>query len=107
MNKRRFVFIALLAVLLLLGLMLWSLCLGAVAISARDVAAISGFAPWPVSEITTTIVTELRLPRTLLAALTGAGLAMTGALLQTTTRNELADPFLFGLSSGARQGRYW
>lgn len=51
-----------------------------------------------------TIVVQLRVPRALLAALTGAGLAMTGALLQTTTRNELADPFLFGLSSGASAG---
>ncbi|MBI0481249.1 iron ABC transporter permease, partial [Dickeya dianthicola] len=34
----------------------------------------------------------------------GAGLAMVGALLQTTTRNDLADPFLFGLSSGASAG---
>ncbi|WP_448196280.1 iron chelate uptake ABC transporter family permease subunit, partial [Raoultella planticola] len=51
-----------------------------------------------------TIVVQLRVPRALLAALTGAGLAMTGALLQTTTRNELADPFLFGLSSGAAAG---
>jgi len=39
-----------------------------------------------------------------LAALTGDGLAMVGALLQTATRNELADPFLFGLSSGASAG---
>ena len=29
---------------------------------------------------------------------------MVGALLQTTTRNDLADPFLFGLSSGASAG---
>ncbi|ELY7393577.1 iron ABC transporter permease [Cronobacter universalis] len=104
MKEGRFVLIALLAVLLLLGLMLWSLCMGAVAISARDVAATLRLAPWPVSEISATIVTQLRLPRALLAALTGAGLAMTGALLQTTTRNELADPFLFGLSSGASAG---
>lgn len=50
------------------------------------------------------IVLELRLPRTLLGLLAGAGLALVGALLQTTTRNDLADPFLFGLSSGASAG---
>lgn len=58
----------------------------------------------PVAEIVKTIVIDLRLPRVLLAALTGAGLAIVGLLLQTTTRNELADPFLFGLSSGASAG---
>jgi iron complex transport system permease protein len=50
------------------------------------------------------IVLELRLPRVILAACVGAGLAVIGALLQTTTRNDLADPFLFGLSSGAAAG---
>lgn len=50
------------------------------------------------------IVVDLRLPRVLLAVLVGASLAMAGALLQTATRNDLADPFLFGLSSGAAAG---
>jgi iron complex transport system permease protein len=50
------------------------------------------------------IVLDLRLPRVLLAICVGAGLAVVGALLQTTTRNDLADPFLFGLSSGAAAG---
>ena len=50
------------------------------------------------------IVMELRLPRALVALCVGACLAMAGVLLQTTTRNDLADPFLFGLSSGAAAG---
>lgn len=50
------------------------------------------------------IVIDLRLPRVLLAVLVGAGLGMVGCLLQTVTRNDLADPFLFGLSSGAAAG---
>lgn len=50
------------------------------------------------------IVLDLRLPRVLLAISVGVGLAVVGALLQTTTRNDLADPFLFGLSSGAAAG---
>jgi iron complex transport system permease protein len=50
------------------------------------------------------IVRELRLPRALLSMMVGASLAMVGALLQTVTRNDLADPFLFGLSSGAAAG---
>ena len=50
------------------------------------------------------IILELRLPRTVLAVAVGAGLAIVGTLLQTATRNDLADPFLFGLSSGAAAG---
>lgn len=50
------------------------------------------------------IVWELRLPRVLLAAVAGAGLASVGAVLQVLTRNPLADPYLFGVSAGAAFG---
>ena len=50
------------------------------------------------------IIVDLRLPRVLLAVCVGAGLGIVGAMLQTVTRNDLADPFLFGLSSGAAAG---
>ena len=50
------------------------------------------------------IVWDIRLPRALLAALVGAGLALVGAVLQSVTRNPLADPHLLGISSGAAFG---
>lgn len=50
------------------------------------------------------IVVDLRLPRAILAIAVGAGLGVIGLLLQTVTRNDLADPFLFGLSAGAAAG---
>lgn len=50
------------------------------------------------------IVWDLRLPRTLLAALCGAGLAVCGVILQSLLRNPLADPFVLGISSGASTG---
>ena len=50
------------------------------------------------------IVWDIRLPRALLAALVGAGLALVGAALQSVTRNPLADPHLLGISSGAAFG---
>ncbi len=50
------------------------------------------------------IIVELRLPRAFLAIMVGAGLGVVGCLLQSVTRNDLADPFLFGLSSGAAAG---
>ncbi|MEU4567949.1 iron chelate uptake ABC transporter family permease subunit [Micromonospora sp. NPDC023956] len=50
------------------------------------------------------IVWRLRLPRVLGAAAVGAGLAAVGAVMQTVTRNPLADPYLLGVSSGASLG---
>lgn len=49
-------------------------------------------------------VWQFRLPRTLLAALAGAGLALAGALMQVTVRNPLAEPYILGVSSGASVG---
>ncbi|MGA5452631.1 FecCD family ABC transporter permease [Streptomyces umbrinus] len=62
---------------------------------------------WGGSELTPIregIVWELRLPRTLLAAVCGAGLAVCGAVMQSLLRNPLADPFVLGVSSGASTG---
>lgn len=50
------------------------------------------------------IVWDVRLPRVVLAGLVGAGLALTGAVLQPVTRNPLADPHLLGVSSGGALG---
>ena len=50
------------------------------------------------------IVWDIRFPRALLAALVGAGLGVTGAALQSVTRNPLADPHLLGISSGGAFG---
>ncbi|MCP3128222.1 iron ABC transporter permease [Shewanella sp. KJ2020] len=60
--------------------------------------------PTNVNGITERIVMELRLPRILLAFVAGAGLSLAGSVLQTVTRNPLADPYLFGISSGASFG---
>ncbi|MEV5650041.1 iron ABC transporter permease [Nocardia sp. NPDC052254] len=51
-----------------------------------------------------TIVWQLRVPRTILAAVVGAGLALAGTAMQTLVRNPLADPYLLGVSSGAGVG---
>ena len=50
------------------------------------------------------IVWDLRMPRTLLAAVCGAGFAVCGAVMQSLLRNPLADPFVLGVSSGASTG---
>jgi iron complex transport system permease protein len=51
-----------------------------------------------------TILFSLRLPRTVLVAITGAALAGSGAAYQGLFRNPLADPYLIGVASGAGLG---
>lgn len=103
-SRSRLVSFMTIAVLVLGGMMLFSIAVGTVPLTLSQVLSALGLNRAPVSDIVRSIVVDLRMPRTLLAILTGAVLAMVGALLQTTTRNELADPFLFGLSSGASAG---
>ncbi|HWS57941.1 MAG TPA: putative F420-0 ABC transporter permease subunit, partial [Actinotalea sp.] len=58
----------------------------------------------PLGPLLDGVVWELRLPRVLTAAAVGAGLAVAGAVMQSLTRNPLADPYLLGLSAGASFG---
>lgn len=58
----------------------------------------------PLSPIREAIVWQGRAPRLFTAALVGAGLALAGAVMQSVTRNPLADPYLLGVSSGATVG---
>lgn len=50
------------------------------------------------------ILVSLRLPRVLLAAVAGAGLAAVGAAFQAVLRNPLAEPYVLGVSGGAAFG---
>ncbi|EOD00137.1 FecCD family ABC transporter permease [Caldisalinibacter kiritimatiensis] len=54
--------------------------------------------------INKSIIVDIRLPRVLIAALVGANLAVSGALLQSVMKNPLADPGIIGVSSGASLG---
>lgn len=85
-----------------------AITLGPAELSVRDVYAVV-FEHWGIGEsglsrIKDGIVWELRLPRTVLAAVCGAGLALCGAIMQSLLRNPLADPFVLGISSGASTG---
>ncbi|VXC31236.1 FecCD family ABC transporter permease [Sphingomonas sp. 8AM] len=59
---------------------------------------------WTAADPRSIIIVELRLPRTILALAVGAALGMSGAAMQGYLRNPLADPGLFGVSSGAAFG---
>lgn len=74
-----------------------SVTLGARAVDATDILAAlggstDGFGPAAVAS---------RIPRTLLAMLAGAALALSGAVMQGVTRNPLADPGILGVTTGA------
>jgi len=58
----------------------------------------------PLSATSATIIFDVRLPHTILVALTGAALAGSGAAYQGLFRNPLADPYLIGVASGAGLG---
>ena len=93
---------ALLAALILLSVLVGTTSIPLTEITAALRAGLAGADTDP--SPTQRIILELRLPRALFSAIIGAGLGIVGVVLQTTTRNDLADPFLFGLSSGAAAG---
>ena len=82
---------------LILALAVLSLMVGPAGLSPRAALSglISGDAPAGI------IVREIRLPRTLLAALIGATFGLSGAALQGLLRNPLAEPALFGAPQAA------
>ncbi|MFB7125497.1 MULTISPECIES: iron ABC transporter permease [Streptomycetaceae] len=96
------------AAALLLSTLLLGLAVGSqhesVGTVIEVVARRLGLGDPPVTLLDDQIVWQLRLPRVLGAAATGAGLAVCGAVLQTLTGNDLADPFLLGISDGAAAG---
>lgn len=50
------------------------------------------------------VISEIRLPRAILALLVGSGLSLCGAVMQASVQNPLADPYILGISSGASLG---
>ncbi|MCF2938393.1 Fe(3+)-hydroxamate ABC transporter permease FhuB [Paenibacillus alkaliterrae] len=87
-------------VLLLIGIIV-SLAFGSLRLPIGDVmAALFGDGEANVKRM----VLDMRLPRTLVAALAGAALAVSGLLLQGVVRNPLADPSVIGVTAGASVG---
>ena len=75
-----------------------SLMMGSVAIAPQEAVAILMGAD---GSTHAQILWNIRLPRTLVAALVGIALALSGAILQAIMKNPLADPHIIGISSGA------
>lgn len=88
--------------LLATGVLLVVVLAASVAVGARDLAlteVLRGLTDPQADSYT--VVREMRLPRTVLGLLTGAALGLAGAVMQSLTRNPLADPGLLGINGGA------
>jgi iron complex transport system permease protein len=100
----------LLSFLVLIAALILSVAIGSVYIPPQAMLAVlarlvgSSGAPTVSTEISSTILLEIRLPHALLLLLTGAALAGSGAGYQGLFRNPLADPYLIGVASGAGLG---
>jgi len=57
-----------------------------------------------ISASTAIIISEIRLPRIILAFIVGAGLAVAGSVFQAIIRNPMVDPYIIGISAGAGTG---
>ena len=111
MHKSQKTWLLVTFVLLSFFSLFFALSFGAAAVSFNDVSHtllnmlnINFFDATTNRSLIEKIIIELRMPRTILAFLAGIGLALSGLILQTVTRNPLADPYLFGISSGASFG---
>lgn len=98
-NRRRIsaVFACTLLGVLLLCVMLLALTLGSVRVPYREIAAAFSAD----ASGTSGIIRDIRIPRILMAVMTGANLAVSGVLLQSVMHNPMADPGITGISSGA------
>ena len=96
-HKRRISLLVVFAVLACLGGVV-SVMKGSVEIPVQEIlSALMGQG----AGIHEQILMNIRLPRTLVAALVGINLALSGAILQAVMKNPLADPHIIGISSGA------
>lgn len=111
-NRRFKITILLLVAILLISLIL-SMSIGAMKIPASSVYKIilhnlfgisTGDTAFLSQGANFNIVWQIRFPRVLLGFITGSGLALSGAIMQASVQNPLAEPYILGISSGATLG---
>lgn len=93
----------LIAGLLLVSFILWLSFMASIAWGAADIAYSDIYQAFTAFDGSTNhlIIRTVRLPRSLIAMLVGASLAVAGAIMQGLTRNPLADPGILGVNAGA------
>ncbi|CAG9608713.1 FecCD family ABC transporter permease [Pseudoneobacillus rhizosphaerae] len=98
LKQKRFTFTMSLLAILILILFIISLNMGVVRIAPLDVFKTLFGMGSPRDEL---VLVDFRLPRMLLALVIGAALAVSGAILQGVSKNDLADPGILGINTGA------
>lgn len=97
-TTRKIMSVSMILLLAILAVFLVSLNMGTMKIPfAEVIKAFNGTG----SEQNYTVLVHFRLPRMVIAILIGAGIAVSGAILQSVSRNALADPGILGINSGA------
>lgn len=111
-NKKQFVKIFIIMLIILTSIIIISIPFGSANITIIDslksvllkVPVFNKLIDNNISEGIIKIITEIRLPRILIAGIVGLTLASTGAVYQGLFRNSMADPYILGISSGAAFG---
>ncbi len=99
-DKNRIIFIG--SIVLLILIFIISLTVGKYSISIEEIVNIINGSE--ADEMSKKVFFNLRLPRIIMALLSGVGLSMSGSIYQTIFKNSLAAPDLIGVSSGANAG---
>jgi len=98
MGKKKFVFSIILCLALLSIMAIFSISLGAKSIAfSKVIDVLLGNDP---DSLEATIILQ-RIPRTVFGILAGGALGISGALMQSITRNPIADPSILGVNTGA------
>ncbi|GMO64220.1 MAG: iron ABC transporter permease [Endomicrobiia bacterium] len=103
MINKKFLFIYLLMFILLIMVFLFSLMYGSNKISFIEILK-TLLGSIDIDGNVAIVIKQIRLPRTIMTCIVGAGLAVSGCVFQAILKNPLADPFTLGISSGAALG---
>lgn len=91
MTRSKFILTIIYLTLFLTALIICDLCFGSINLFSLEKS----------SSLFTTILYDIRLPKTLTSIIAGSGLALCGLLMQSLFRNPLAGPYVLGVSSGS------
>ncbi len=98
MSKKKYSLVLLISALFVLAMAVISLSVGSYGLSPGEILEIIGGGGTKAGRFA---FYNIRLPRTVLALLVGSALAVSGGVLQSVTRNQLAEPGLIGINAGA------
>lgn len=113
MKKKQFFLTLCVLILVLFCSFIYSLSIGVVNISYAEIIRILYYNIIDVQSpngqnllqsVAASVIFDLRLPRIIMAVLSGGALALGGVVMQALIRNPLADPYILGVSSGAAMG---